>query len=367
MITNKAINRRRILNTIRSNKSISRAEIAKELNVSRSTVSSIVDELILEELVNEGGKNKSNEKGGRRGIQLSFNPEAKYGIGVDIGGTKVLYSLTNLDGEVIHSMRYDTPSTVELFIDQIRDFINTMHVSLEDIETMGLSIAGMVDSSEGVIVHSPNLDWHNVPIRTMLSEIYPFPVYANNDVNCAIFGEWLKGKGKDSQNFVFIAIGTGIGSAIIANGQLIEGHSFTAGEIGYFADRKDNLDEYEVSLEKFGPLENRLSGNGLNQIYGDSYQLFRDYHKEVPKAVEIMNAYVRDIAIAISNVVSLLNPEKVIIGGGVSEALEPLLPKIEEQIVKITPNRVQLELSSLGIEASSIGAAAYAFHKLETL
>ncbi len=360
-------NRRQTLDVVRHSQPISRSALSKELNLSRSTISIIIDELINEDFVQETGKSASTTKGGRRPIQLIFNPNARYGLGIDIGGTKLLMVLTDLNGDVIFKREVPTQKKIHPLVQIIKRFIKDAPVDQEKIISMGIGLAGIIDSQKGVVVDSPNLGWEDIHLIENLSESFDFPIFINNDVNCSVYGEKLIGNGRQCRDFVFLAIGTGVGSAIIANNKLIEGHSFAAGEIGYFIDRKDISEERFGHIGEFGPFEQRASGTGLTKRYGNSRQLFQDCADGISEAIQVVDAFIDDIAMVIANFSNLLNPEKVIIGGGVAQSMPPYLDKLNSQIKKFTPIPIKIEFSALGTEACAIGASAYAFEQITQL
>jgi glucokinase len=162
---------------------------------------------------------------------------------------------------------------------------------------------------------------------------------------------------------IFIAIGTGVGSAIIANGSLIQGSDYMAGEIAYLVSEEGISGGHSNAFGDFGSYENKISGSALSR-HGESAQVvFEKYAIGDEKAIPIINKFVTDLSIGIANMVSLLNPRKVIIGGGVSGSLPIVLESIRSAVARLTPIPTTIELSSLGEEAGAIGAIAFAFEQ----
>ena len=361
----KQMNTRLILSNIREHQPITRAAVSRKVGVSRATVSSIVDDLIRKKLITEQGYGSSTSEGGRPGIHLVFNPTSSYGIGVDVGGTKILIVLTDLDGNVVHKEEYPTVYDLEEIITIIKNFIKCSPVNEEDISTMGMGIPGILDSENGIVVDAPALRWENLPIGAIMGKNFSFPIFINNDVKCALFGELQYGAGKSCKSLAFIAIGTGVGSAIYVNGGLLEGAHFSAGEIGYMTDRKDVEEGHFNELGEFGQFEKRTSGSALKRDGKTAYDWFREYDEGKEDSITIIDNYLLDLAIGISNVVCVVNPEKVILGGGVSRSLGPHLKKIEEWVKKLIPIPVTIERSHLGSDTGALGAVAYAFMQVE--
>jgi glucokinase len=359
----KKLNRSLVLELIRSEQPISRANIAKKLKLSRSTVSAIVDELLKKKFVIELGLGGSTSEGGRRGMELGFNPDSAYGIGVDIGGTKVLVVITNLDGKIIYEEKLKTPKDLSEIIQLVKNSIEKSPIFESDIISMGVGLPATMDVEKGFLIDAPALGFRNIHVKELFEQSFPFPVFINNDVNCAALGERWLGSGGNSDNVVFIAFGTGVGSAIIANGHLIQGHKYSAGEIGYFISHQDVINGKRNVAGEFGTFENKTSGTALANKGFPPEELFKEYALGNEAAISIVEEFVMETSIAIANIVSLLNPEKVIIGGGVSESLHIVLEEIKKRVDQFTPLKTEVELAKLGGYAGSLGAIAYAFER----
>lgn len=361
----KKINRNLVLDMIRSEKKISRALVAKKLGLSRSTVTSIVNELIKKKFVVETGLGDSTKEGGRRGIELGFNPKSGYGIGVDIGRTRTLIVLTDLDGEIEYKEECKTTATAEETLDLIQAFIQKSGIEKDRILGMGIGLPGIVDSREGLILDVPALNWGNINLVEKAKNDFPFPVYVNNDVNFAALGErWLGSEGM-TDNMFFIAIGTGVGGAIIANGELIEGYRYSAGEINRFIDREDLARNRRNGPGEMGAFEQQISAFALERSGISPEELFARYTRAEPEAVRIIDGFVQYLSITIANIVSLLNPQRVIIGGGVSGSMSTVIEDIRKQVSDLTPIPTEIKLARLGRDAGGLGAVAYVFQQLQ--
>jgi glucokinase len=232
---------------------------------------------------------------------------------------------------------------------------------------MGVGIPGMVDSEEGIIIQSAALGWHGLQIKEVLEPHFPFPVFCENDVNCAAYGEKWLGSGKQANDLLFITIGTGLGAAIIANGNLIRGHSFGAGEIGYFISKEDVQLGKKHSLDEFGLFERKVAGQGLDTHIGSAAILFDLFNKNDPSAIEIVNDFILELSVAIANCVSLLNSEIVVIGGGVSHSMHTIIDLIQDIVSRYSPMPIQVRLAQLGEEAGGIGAVGLAFQYIQEI
>ncbi|PLR75925.1 ROK family transcriptional regulator [Bacillus sp. V3-13] len=360
----KKINRSLILDTIRSHQPLSRAQIAQRLKLSRSTVSSIVEELLLKKLVVELGYGSSTSEGGRRGLQLGFNPKSAFGIGLDIGGTKILVVITDLDGSIEFREKFPTTSNTDKIIEIIKQSIHKAGLSESDVIAMGVGVPG-ITTKDGIVVDAPALKWTNLELKSEMQANFDFPVFINNDVNCAALGERWLGSGENSDDIFFIAIGTGVGSAIVANGELIQGFDSRAGEIAYNISETDIKEGQENKLGEFGVFEKKISGSALQKHCNPPERLFTEYAKGSKAETEIIENFILQLSINIANVVNLLNPEFVIIGGGVSESMGVVIEKIQESVERLTPIKTKIGLATLGGDAGGLGAIAYAFKEIE--
>lgn len=303
-----------------------------------------------------------------RGSDSNYDrDESAYWIGVDIGGTKILLFITNHDGKIVYEKVMPTSPDVQSIIQMIQVCIQQSGIPEKLICGMGVGVPGIVDSNRGVVIEAPSVGWNNVPLSEEMSLKFPFPVFINNDVNCAGLGELWMGGGKGVENLFFIAIGTGLGSAIILNGELFEGHSFAAGEIGYFVDMNDLRNNWVHNSGSFGALERYVSGSALSASNIPSKQIFAESKKGNEIALTIVENFIIHLSVALSNVISTLNPQKIVIGGGVSESLSIIMDDIVTQIEQICRFPVSIELSSLGNRAGCYGAIAYASHKSRVL
>lgn len=360
----KNLNRSLVLETIRNEQPISRARIAKKLGLSRSTVTLMVNDLLAKKFVVELGFGESIG-GGRRGIELGFNPKSGYGVGVDIGRTKIMVIITDLDGEIAFKEKYKATTNIDEIIQIIQVSIEKSNVEKELILGMGLGLPGTVNSLTGEIIDVSTLDWGQLNIIEKLKPYFSFPIFINNDVNCAALGErWLGGKEKIDDMF-FIAIGSGVGSAIISKGELIEGHQFSAGEIHLYIDREDIAKNRINPKNGDGVFEQQVSGIALSKTGYKPSEIFSNYKNGNKEVVDIVENFVLHLSTAISNVVSLLNPQKVVIGGGVSQSLDVVIEQIRKNVSNLTPIPTDIELACLGSDAGALGCVAYVFEKLQ--
>lgn len=309
-------------------------------------------------------------------------------IGIDVGGTNVKIALVDKSGKIIYSNSVPTYAkmgyeyTVNNIKQAIKDLMKETNTSAKDIDGIGFDFPGQVDYKTGVVKLAPNIPgWVNVPIAQMIEEEFHIPTRIDNDVRCAALGEMKFGAGQGCENFVCITVGTGIGSGLVVNGQLVRGASNAAGEIGHIKlQMKDGL---ICGCGDTGCLEAYASGPSIvamaqDYIKGGKSTKFREMAAAeggeitpymVAKAAEAGDPVAKRIfaivgeyiGIGLTSVINLLNPEKVIIGGGVAEAgdllLEPIRKTIKERAMVVAGSAVEIVPAQLGNSAGVIGAS----------
>ena len=353
-----------ILDTIKEKQPISRAQIAKILNLSKTTVGSAVDEMIAKKLIVEYSETGSTTGAGRPSMMLSFNPKSAYCIGMDIGGTKILTIITDLAGSIIYEKKVPTTNKMEELFALVDQSIAEVGLKEDMIFGLGIGVPGTVLPS-GNVVRAKALKWNNLPLQEIFNEHYSFPVCVGNDVNLAAMGERWLGSGGKADEMVFISIGTGIGCAVISNGQLLYGHEGRCGEIGYYLESEDVKSGHVNQLGKPGVFETKCSGSALDSETGAAEDLLRAYSRGEDAAIVRVDRYILDLSVAIANTVSLLNPSKVVIGGGVADSLGAAVPRIREEVARLTPLSADVCLASLGCKAGALGAIAFALVQIE--
>lgn len=293
----------------------------------------------------------------------SLETNAPYGIGVDIGGTKMLIHIADMQGDTVYKKKVPATTDYQAVRDQISDCLNAASIAMEQIAAIGFGVPGITDSVAGIVIEAPAFHWTNEPFLANMQPLFDKPVFINNDVNCAALGERWKGAAQGTGDFVFIAIGTGVGSAIVTNGSLVQGSNFMAGEIAYMVVDEDTVRNDSNAFGQFGVFEKKTSGVALSQHGVAAQELFVRYGQGEAQAVRIIERFVADLSIGIANIVSLLNPQKIIVGGGVSRSMPVVLESIRAAVAKLTPVPATIELSALGEDSGAIGAAAFALEQ----
>ncbi|MEW9677188.1 ROK family transcriptional regulator [Lentibacillus sp. L22] len=375
----KAINKKLVLQCIKEGDAITRADISKRLSLSKPTVSTIVNQLLESNLIYESGNGQATSMGGRKPVNLMFNPKQSYIIGIDIGGTNVTLGITDLNGDVCAYRDFPTQQHLgEHLFKEIKRNVESMidQLRIEDKKILGIGVGtpGITNVAEGIVLEAPALKWKSFPIKDKMKEIFNLPIEVDNDVNINVLGEHWKGIGKDKSNLIYIAIGTGIGSGVMIKGNLYRGSNYSAGEIGYLVTDRVRAKEFHPVYEGYGFLESIASGSsiskqllektGKNVTAKEAFALYNQGHED---AIEIINLALENLAIGLANYVSLFDPELIILGGGVSGSFSIIQKQITDIMKRYTPGACEIQQTTFGKEAGVIGAVALFLKEHETL
>lgn len=377
------LNREAILGLIRERQPISRTALARLTHLTPATVFSIVDELVQEGLVKERGIGPS--QGGRRPMLFEFNPHSHAVIGVDIRIAQVVGVLTDLNAVPRLTIARDYSleagaDVVGLVIEVIRDLIAASPLPPDRLIGIGVAAPGIVDAQRGVVIKSVNWGWNDLPLRDILAEKFDKPIYVDEDDNTLALGEAFFGAGRGVPNVICIKIGRGLGAGIIINGELFRGPDNAAGEVGHIMVEPEGPQCY---CGNYGCLDRmvaapfiaeraikRLKQGAVSslreRVQGDLDRVTVALIAEAanagdPFARQIMEETGRYLGLGVATLVNILNPDLVIIGGGVILAGAPLLETVR-QVVQLRTfpgpsRRVRIVPPMLGAEATAIGAA----------
>ncbi|MBR3604986.1 MAG: ROK family protein, partial [Candidatus Gastranaerophilales bacterium] len=282
----------------------------------------------------------------------------KYRIGVDIGGTNVKIALVDFDGKIIYSNTVPTRAEmgyeagVNNIKQAIKELMSETGESAQTIEAIGFGLPGQIDYKEGIVKNLPNIPgWVNIPLAKIIEDEFSIPTRLDNDVRCAALGELNFGAGKGCENLICITVGTGIGSGIVLNGKLVRGATNAAGEIGHI--KMDMTGGPLCGCGDYGCFEAYASGPAIvtmakEYISGGKSAKYKEMASDglitpyiVAQAalqgdavsIQIFKQMGKIIGTGLASVVNLLNPEKIIIGGGVADAGSILLDPIKATLL----------------------------------
>lgn len=351
----KHINQSLVLNTIRQKQPISRAQISKELKLSRSTVGQIVDFLLEKGMIIENGIEASSSKaGGRPGQMLWFNPVSSYIIGVDLNDESMRLCIADLTGKPLFTKDYPPACDADRAAAQIDLALAEAGIEAGKISHMTISVPGGVNM-EGVVLRASRLRWRNYDLKGLLGKRFPFPIDVHNDVNLALIGERLFGTGKNCSDLIYLTLGKGIGCGILCNGQMVMGSTFMAGEISHYQDDPKNIRKRGDT-----PLEHRLGSARFQDFPGGMKEALEGYSKGESACCEIIEDFISTLSVVIANIAAFLDPDQVIIGGELSQYMDGLIEDIRETVARISPFQVRVSLARLRGDAYIMGAVAHA-------
>ncbi len=309
-------------------------------------------------------------------------------LAADVGGTNTRMAVVNENGDILTLLKKAThckngrDEMIEFIISLAVETIEKSNLSKEEICGMGIGFPGPLNAETGTIFNPPNLDgWDCVPLRGMLEKELGVPVAIENDANAAALGEWWKGAGSGVNSLFCITLGTGVGGGIILDGNIWHGASSIAGEIGHTTVIRDGikctcgnigcLEAYACS----GGILRRVNDALLKGRNNDSLQPLTDL-KQVSQVIKQGNETVLNViketgvilGIAVANIANLLNPEMIVLFGGVTNLGENLVVSLKEEVkrraFKKATESLRIELSQLGDNSGILGAAKNIFSKL---
>ena len=365
-----------VLEKIQQTNGISRAQIAKDTGLTPATVTNLVSELLKDGVIKEFKTGVSN--GGRRPIILKMNP-GKYAIAsVYISPDKIEFMLSNLLAEEIYYSYIDYGKAND--INECIDFIVSHYISAKNSfkrKIIGVSIGmhGIVDTNSGVSVFAPNLGWHNIELKKILKQRIDAPVFIDNDVRLMTLAEVWFGKAKNVSDMVYLYIGKGIGSTIIAGKEVYSGSSSAAGEIGHFSidangplcscGNRGCLQSFAniTAIEQY--INDAISNTNITTCLTENSTLDEliSAHKSGDEASRLVfEKEASYLAIAIGNIINMINPEMIVIDSAVNDLSEIIIPYIEKQLpnrsMKYQRDACSIKYSALGKKAVLKGGAA---------
>jgi len=369
------VNQKIVLQEIQLNGLISRAKIAQETGLSKPSVSRAVEVLLRENLIFEEDPPLNYAEIGRKPILLGLNTKAGYFESIDIGGTELTFGLSDLSGESLQIYSFKNAGSwekiVKLISFKIRETLKKTGISFEKLKGIGIAAQGVVDLRRGTVSSAPNISgMDEYPLRNELESSLSVPVWVENDVNLAAIGEYWKEK-QNYKDMVYISLGTVIGGAIILNGQLFHGTNYYAGEVGWLITDKSLLFK---DFGKYGCLESLATGSALTKkakkmiaegLYKDDpffpsdsmspKTIFKAYKEGSNLAKQIVKQWIEDLGIAISNISSLLNPELVILSGGLTRSGGFFLDELKKVVSWGTQKPPKIKISNLQNKAPLYG------------
>ncbi len=296
-------------------------------------------------------------------------------LSIDIGGSKIMVGIIDYNGRIIlksKTLLKKPPIKKEYLIKNIFDIIKKiLNKDSFDISCIGVSVPGLADTEKGILVYAPYSGVKDFAIASILTERLNIPVFVENDANACAYGEMVYGACREIKDFIWITVSNGIGSALVLDGKVYEGRYGGAGEIGHINVVQNGT---KCGCGNKGCLEVYAAGPAIVRRYKEkshnySPDITAKSIAEAARAGDKLSLYIYKktgfyLGKAISYAVNILNPVKVIIGGGVSMSIDLFLPEIKTVVNRMIfrhPNKdLSIEKTALSYEAALIGAAAIA-------
>lgn len=310
----------------------------------------------------------------------------KYYLGIDIGGTSIKAGITDEAGNILYKNSVRTlgyrPSNaiVKDMVDLCHLVCKNAEVPLQQVASVGVGVPGTIDSQNGMVIYTNNLNLSGTPVGKMLKDALGKPVYLSNDANCAALGEFVSGSGKDYNSIVMVTLGTGVGGGIILNGKLWGGLDDSAAEIGHM-------------VIEIGGEDCTCGRKGCWEAYSSATALIRDtvrtmgkYPESIlhtmqadrakisaktpfvaakagdPAGKEVVERYLFYLSEGIANIINILAPDAIILGGGVCNEGDNLLVPLKELVFPkcyggVDVRHSDIKIATLGNDAGIVGAA----------
>ncbi|MFH1096570.1 MAG: ROK family protein [Candidatus Desantisbacteria bacterium] len=305
-------------------------------------------------------------------------------VGLDIGGTKIDAGILDASGKILKKTRIYTEAHegLDAVIQRIYNAIDTVIEGIKaSICGIGIGVPGQVDVKNGIVIFAPNMGWKNVEIRKLIQERYDLPVEIENDANCGALAEARLGAGTGTGSLVWITVGTGIGGGIIIDGKLIQGANFAGGEIGHMIIEENGtvcgcgnrgcLEALAAGPAIIRQMREKITAgtqtavlkmidNDLDKITVGGIAKAADMGDNL--SLRILNRAGEYLGLGTVNLANILNPEVIILGGGVMEAaghhlLKTIKDTVQKRALAQASNRLRIELAMLGNDAGLIGAS----------
>ncbi|MBF4692162.1 ROK family transcriptional regulator [Fusibacter ferrireducens] len=383
----KKLNTNSILKVVLEKGTISRADIAKILNLTPATVSSNINNLIQDGIVHEVGIGTSS--GGRKPVMIELNENGKLFIGVDIHKDGVEAAIVNLAGKILARSERQFSDHGNKFEDDVVTCIDDVRELLPDLKLDGIGIGmhGIVDTNQNISVYAPAMSRRNIALKDYIEKKESLPVFIDNDANAMAIGESWFGQAKGVRNYIFLNVGRGIGSGIVINGELFHGNRYAAGEIGHIRVVESGMrcvcgkygcldtvaTEYSIIKTIINSIHTGVSSSITELSKGDLSTIDLNMLKEAAQlgdkcVLEALDKMGRYIGVAVSYAINMMNPGMIVFGGSMSVLGEYIIESIRSTAINLSleecADGVFIVISSLRDNAGVVGAASLGMQNL---
>jgi predicted NBD/HSP70 family sugar kinase len=364
----RTLNQGALMQRLREGGPLSRAQLARDTGLSKPTVSQALAELEAAGLVRPVGRAAPSR--GRTALLYETDPTAGYVVGIDIGRAWIRVAVADLGGEII--ARSDTPNrartgaaVVRAVAREARAAVKQAGIGWKRVVHTVVGSPGVFDPSTGRLWHAPNLpDWSKPGLGDELRAALTPSTTIDNDANLAAVGERDFGRGRDARNFVYVELGTGLGVGIVIDGEVYRGARGAAGEVGYIPWPGDGA----AQRSERGRLEEATSAAAVVASAREAgmrgeltaKDVFDAARRGDAKARQAVDVEALRIAHLLATIAAVVDPEFIVLGGGLGASADLLRPRVEESLHALTPLETRVEESELGQDAIVLGAIATA-------
>jgi predicted NBD/HSP70 family sugar kinase len=366
----RAINERAVLERLRAAGPASRTELAASTGVSKPTVGQALANLERAGLVRTAGQ-RTGERG-RSALLYELDPTAAHVVGVDVGRSWVRVAIADLGGSVVgrrdeRNRARGASALVARVHSLAHEVVAESGVAWGDVVHTVVGSPGVLDPVTGRLRYAPNLPgWGRPGLVDELRGALTPSLAIDNDTNLAALGERAYGHGRDVANFVYLSIGTGVGMGIVVGGELYRGARGAAGEVGFLPLAGGGLGA--AGPGRAGAVEEAVAAGGIVRTGREmglkgaltAERIFNAAKAGDPTALATVQREAERLAVVVAAVAAIVDPELIVLGGGIGANADVLLGQLEEAVASLTPLRPPVVLSALGAEAIVRGAIATA-------
>lgn len=379
----KEINELRVLSTVREEGPISRASLAKRLNLSRAAITGITQRLVSRRLLTEVGKGTASVRGGRREVLLAINPNAGTILAVEIEVNYACFGLLDMNAQLIEKQTFRIESGMDLvdvlkpIADGLFGMLSKHAIPVENLLGIGVGIPGVINYEMGAITEAWTLEkWRGFGIRGYLEQMFGIPAFIENNVKTMTLGEFKFGSGKNVRDLVSLWVGDGIGAGIIVNGRLLRGATSSAGEIGYNEYLFENQSNLSLLLSKQqrdwgdllsnsnirGAVRRGISAGWTTRLKGDCTieEIIDAGEAGDPLALHLLKRFGWILSTVCTNLILCLNPPLLILNGilfqRTSLVADEVRQRVAHGILRSPIEGVEIRTGLLGENAVLMGA-----------
>jgi predicted NBD/HSP70 family sugar kinase len=370
------INELRVLRALLDNTHMSRAEVARDLGLTKSTLTNVVGDLVADKLIAEFDLNNGQGRVGRPGIAIGLNPRGAYFLGAEIGVSHVKVTALDLTANRVGLLVRAAPQpnfmapTFGLLRQMVTELCRRDLPVDADIRGMCAAFPGFVNR-DGILLRAPHLGWRDVRVRDELQSLFGWPIFVENDANLSAFGEWYLNKSLRNRQIALVALTDGVGCGVVSDGRIARGAHGLSGEVGHIVldqQMRGGFTSVPMTWEKAVDKGALLDAYELRTRRAVSLdQLVVDLAAGDAAAIEVSSAWATWMAYGLLSVIYAYDPDDIIIAGEMAPLFELCGEQVRSHLDRILIEgypRPNLLISALGADSCIAGAAAFMHHAM---